>query len=62
MIEDKLIRLKAYFGSYTGLAVALGITPQAVNEWRVSGKIPALSAIKIEKLTEGKIKALELVE
>jgi len=62
MIDEKLNRLKAYFGSYTKVAIALEITPQAINEWRVRGKIPALSAVKIERVTKGAIKAIELAE
>lgn len=60
-MEEKLGLLKQWFGSYTKLAYALDITPMAINYWRVSGKIPAGSAVKIERLTNGEIKAVDLV-
>jgi DNA-binding transcriptional regulator YdaS (Cro superfamily) len=62
MIVEKLERLREHFGSYTKIALALDITPQAINEWKVRGKIPPVSALKVERITEGKIKAIELVD
>lgn len=61
-MNKTLDKLKAHFGSYSELAKALGITRQAINDWRVKGAIPSGCAIEIERLTEGKFKAIELTK
>ena len=61
MFDEKLGALRDYFGSYTKMAAALGVTPQAINDWKVKRKIPPMSAIKIEQVSGGKFKAIELV-
>ncbi|MBR2252264.1 MAG: Cro/Cl family transcriptional regulator [Neisseriaceae bacterium] len=43
-----------YFGSKTKTAKALGITHSAVCYWKEI--IPELSAIKLEKMTQGALK------
>lgn len=50
-----------FFGGRVALAKALGVTPQAVHKW-CKTDIPPARAIQIEKLTEGKILAVELVK
>lgn len=49
-----------FFGGRVALAKALGVTPQAVHKW-MQTEIPPARAIQIEKLTEGKIQAVEIV-
>lgn len=48
-----------HFKTRTALAKALGCTPQALDRWPTKG-VPANAAIKIEKLTNGKFKAIEI--
>lgn len=55
-----LDKLFLYFGSQSELARRLGISPAAVTQWLVDG-IPAARAIEIEKMTDGKFKAVDLV-
>lgn len=62
MIEEKLSELKEFFGSYTKLGLSIGVTPQAVNEWRVKGKIPAGAAVEIERVSKGHFKAVNLAD
>ena len=45
-------------GSPTKLAKACGVTPQAVNGWKVRGQIPAGKCKTVEKLTGIKRKEL----
>lgn len=50
----------AYFGSQVKAAKALGISPAAIAQWK--GKaIPPRRAIQIEALSQGKIKASDLI-
>ena len=44
----------------TELALALGITPQRLNNWRKKGFIPYAQADMIEKRTKGKVKASDI--
>lgn len=41
------------------LANALGVTPQAIYNWKRAGKIPQLQQMKIEALTYGELVAGE---
>lgn len=52
-----------HFGSQTRLAQKLGVTLQYVNGW-CNGRehVPLIQALKIEKLTDGKFKASEIVD
>lgn len=45
-----------HFGSVVKLAEALGIKPQAVSQW--GEHIPMRRAYEIERITNGKLKAL----
>lgn len=49
-----------YFGNQARLAKALNVTRVAVSIWKREG-IPAARAIEIEKLTEGRFKAVEII-
>jgi DNA-binding transcriptional regulator YdaS (Cro superfamily) len=49
-----------FFGSKVGLAAALGVTKAAVSQWLTEG-LPPQRAIEIEKITCGKIKAIDIV-
>lgn len=50
-----------HFGNQAKLAKKLGIGRAAVNHWSIRGIIPPNRAIQIEKLTEGKFKAIDIV-
>lgn len=55
-----LDELFLYFGSQSELARRLNISPAAVTQWLVDG-VPPGRAIEIEKMTDGKFKAVDLV-
>jgi len=46
-----------YFGTQVGVAEALGVTQPTVSNWKSRGKIPYLQQLRIEHITDGKIKA-----
>jgi DNA-binding transcriptional regulator YdaS (Cro superfamily) len=48
-----------FFGSQANLARALGVTPQAVIQWRERGFSPR-SAVKLDRITGGKLPARDL--
>ncbi len=53
--------LVEHYGSQNKLAGALNVSSVAVGQWLKQGTIPPLRAIQIEKLTEGKFKAADLI-
>ena len=55
-----LDELFLHFGSQSALARRLGISPAAIAQWLVDG-VPPARAIEIEKITDGKFKAVDLV-
>jgi len=55
-----LDELFLHFGSQSALARRLGISPAAIAQWLVDG-VPPARAIEIEKMTDGKFKAVDLV-
>lgn len=55
-IVDKIID---HFGSKAELSRLLGSTPQALTRWTKHG-VPANSAIEIERLSNGKFKAVDI--
>jgi len=50
-----------HFGSQANLARELNVTRQAITLWKVSGFIPSGNAVEIERITNGKFKAVDLV-
>ncbi len=42
-------------GSQSALARAVGVTPQAVQQWISTGRIPAERVIAVENATGGKV-------
>ena len=50
-----------HFGSQANLARELGVTRQAITLWKVLGAIPPGNAVEIERITNGKFKAVNLV-
>lgn len=56
---EKLDEVVDYFGSQVKLADALGVTQGAVSQWMSKGGLPAVRAVQIERLTDGKFKAVD---
>jgi DNA-binding transcriptional regulator YdaS (Cro superfamily) len=50
-----------HFGSQANLARELCVTRQAITLWKVLGAIPPGNAVEIERITNGKFKAVDLV-
>ena len=55
-------RLIEYFGSQYKIAKELKVSRAYVCQWFAAGKVPALMAVKIEKITGGELRAVDLVE
>jgi DNA-binding transcriptional regulator YdaS (Cro superfamily) len=55
-----LNKIFKHFGSAKALADELGISQSAVSQWQDTG-IPPTRAIEIERLTDGKIKATDIM-
>lgn len=51
-----------FAGSQTALARLLNVAPQAVQQWASRGRIPLDRALAIEKVTEGAVTAIEILE
>lgn len=49
--------IKEYFGSFYKAARFLNISEQSTMNWKRRGYIPIASQMKIEKLTDGALKA-----
>lgn len=61
MIESgTLIALVKHFTTQAALAKAVGVTPSAISQWVRRGTIPAEHAITIERVTDGKFRAVDL--
>ena len=50
-----------HFGGQNKLAGILDVSTQAISAWKYVGYIPANNAVEIERITEGKFKAADLV-
>lgn len=57
----RLKTLIEHFKNQAALADALGVSPVAVHFWVQQDALPPKRAMQIERLTEGKFKADELV-
>jgi DNA-binding transcriptional regulator Cro len=52
----KLDEVRKYFRTITCLTTILGISRQAWYVWKKQGHVPIAQQIRIEKLTDGKLK------
>lgn len=59
MMNATLEKTIKHFGSRSAVARALGIWPQAVQQWR---HVPTKHALKIEELSGGSIPAREILK
>ena len=57
MILENVI---AHFGNQNKMAKRLGVSRQVITMWKMQNAIPSNRAIQIEKMTEGKFKAIDL--
>lgn len=51
---DAVIR---FFGSQVAAAAALGVTQPTISMWRARGSIPHLQQLRIEHITDGRLRA-----
>jgi DNA-binding transcriptional regulator Cro len=51
---DELMR---HFGTQRAVAEALDFHYQAVNNWMIRGRIPWRSQVRLEKITQGRLRA-----
>lgn len=51
---DQVIK---HYGSQVAAADAIGVTQPTLSNWKARGRIPQLQQLRIEHLTEGKLKA-----
>lgn len=54
MTYEQLLR---HYKTKAEAAIALGVHQNAINNWRLRGKIPIGQQISAERLTRGKLKA-----
>lgn len=60
MESGTFIELVRHFGTQAALARAMGVSPSAISQWVRRNSIPAEHAITIERITEGKFRAVDL--
>jgi ABC-type protease/lipase transport system fused ATPase/permease subunit len=53
MTPDQVI---SHFGRQRDVVLALGITRQAVSNWKKRGKIPLEAQLALQEITRGKLK------
>lgn len=51
-----------WFGSKSKMARSLGVDRSAVTHWVNKGSMPPLRAIQVERITDGKFKAVDTME
>jgi DNA-binding transcriptional regulator YdaS (Cro superfamily) len=49
-----------FFGNQSRMARALGVTPQAIHQWRLRGQVPIEKALAIEIASNGVISKTKL--
>lgn len=49
--HDALVRLQARYGTYTAAAEAIGITRQALRDWRIKGRVSHRYMTDVSRLT-----------
>lgn len=60
-VKEAIANTVEYFGSQAEMAKALGVSRAAVSHWLRDEAFPPARAIQIEIMSEGLIKALDLV-
>jgi DNA-binding transcriptional regulator YdaS (Cro superfamily) len=61
MDKDPLDKAADIVGSQSALAVSLGVTKSAVNQWKDEGRrVPAEKCPAIERLTKGAVRCEDL--
>jgi predicted XRE-type DNA-binding protein len=54
----KIDHVIKHFGSQAAAASALGCTQPTISNWKKRGKIPKLQQLRIQHLTDGKLRAV----
>ena len=60
--QTMLDKIFEHFGGKNKTAGVLDVTSQSLQHWINNGEPPAAVAIKIERLTYGKFKAVDMVK
>lgn len=48
----------SHYNTQTELAVACGVTPQAITYWVKKGVVPYANALELQDMTRGKLKVI----
>ena len=57
----KIDQVIKHFGSQVATADALGVQQPTISNWKTRGRIPHIQQLRIEHLTNGKLKAQPLM-
>lgn len=57
----KIDQVIKHFGSQVAAADALGVQQPTISNWKTRGRIPHIQQLRIEHLTNGKLKAQPLM-
>lgn len=57
----KIDQVIKHFGSQVAAADALGVQQPTISNWKTRGRIPHIQQLRIEHVTEGKLKAQPLM-
>lgn len=57
----KIDQVIKHFGSQVAAAHALGVQQPTISNWKTRGRIPHIQQLRIEHLTNGKLKAQPLM-
>lgn len=60
--RNKVHELGEFFGSVSAAARALDTTRAGINQWKNFGYIPPHWAMRVEKATGGRIKAVDILK
>ncbi len=51
-----------WYENQSNMALRLGVSPAAVSQWMRDGFLPPARALQVEQQSEGKFKAIDLVQ
>lgn len=57
----KIDQVIKHFGSQVAAADALGVQQPTISNWKTRGRIPHIQQLRIEHVTQGKLKAQPLM-
>ncbi len=59
-MDSSFEKLRAVFGSWSGVARAAGVGPGAVGNWKSRGAVPHLQVAKLVEASDGALSASDL--